>query len=310
MMVVGAPQAARRGRPGGNAVTIALHQHPIVYDDPRWISDTSAWVKHIPFAFLLVDLLRPRLIVELGAHKGDSYCAFCQAVELLKVDCRCVAVDTWEGDAHTSSYGPEILRALRECHDPRYAAFSRLLQAHFEDAVREFADGSIDLLHIDGFHTYDAVKNDYDTWLPKMSDRGVILFHDTTERRLDFGVWKLWDEVKRGRPSLSFRHGHGLGVLGVGKHLPPELLALLTADEREQEAFITQCVRLGRRHERRRAWTVIATTPAHELLTIPRWLRLAKAAAIIGGTTVGMVPGGSKARRGRLALRREIHVTP
>ena len=70
---------------------------------PRRVSNVSAWIQHIPFAFALVDMLRPRLIVELGTHKGDSYCALCQAVNMLDLKTSCTAVDTWVGDAQSGN---------------------------------------------------------------------------------------------------------------------------------------------------------------------------------------------------------------
>src|SRR5438067_1598117 len=90
---------------------------------PERLVSFEHWVGHIPFAFWLVKVLRPRLIVELGVHRGNSYCAFCQAVTSLKLDCRAIAVDTWEGDVHMG-HEEGVLADLRRYHDPRYSAFS------------------------------------------------------------------------------------------------------------------------------------------------------------------------------------------
>ena len=74
----------------------------------------SAWLEHIPFAFWLVDTLRPRNIVELGTHYGSSYFSFCQAVSKLDLETCCFAVDTWGGDEHAGLYGEEVYREVSE----------------------------------------------------------------------------------------------------------------------------------------------------------------------------------------------------
>jgi len=125
----------------------------------------SAWVEHVPFAFWLVDVLRPRTIVELGTHNGVSYSAMCQAVKSLSLATACFAVDTWKGDAHAGFYSEDVYRDLTAFHDRRYSAFSRLIRSSFDDALHYFEDDSIDLLHIDGLHTYEAVRHDYQSWL-------------------------------------------------------------------------------------------------------------------------------------------------
>lgn len=198
--------------------------HPIIFEIPDRLTEVTSWHHHIPFAFLMIDLLRPRVFVELGVHKGDSYNAICQAVNFLNLNTSCYGIDTWQGDEHASYYEQEIMQELQNYHDPKYARFSRLIQSTFDVALEHFADGSIDLLHIDGLHTYDAVKHDFETWLPKMSERGIILFHDTNVRERGFGVWKFWAELNAQYPAYEFKFGHGLGVLFVGEHANDKIL--------------------------------------------------------------------------------------
>jgi len=188
----------------------------------------SAWLEHAPFGFWIVDALRPRTIVELGVHGGFSYSVFCQAVQRLHLSTRCFAIDTWQGDEHAGYYGDDVYDVVCS-HNRRYDAFSRLIRSDFSDACDQFADYSIDLLHIDGCHSYEAVRCDFETWLPKMSKRGIILFHDTAEYATGFGVHRLWEELRARYPSFEFRHGHGLGVLGVGEKLPEPVRDLLHA---------------------------------------------------------------------------------
>ena len=63
---------------------------------PAWLSPTSywqpahivtsAWLEHAPFAFWLVDAVRPRSVVELGTHHGFSCFVFAEAVKRLGLD--------------------------------------------------------------------------------------------------------------------------------------------------------------------------------------------------------------------------------
>lgn len=214
-----------------NTGTFNPLDYPLCLETPERLTDIAAWQEHIPFAFSLAQMLRPQVLVELGTHRGDSYCAFCQAVASLQIDCSCTAIDTWEGDEEAGFYGAEVLEELAAYHDNRYGSFSRLRRGRFDEALADVPDGSIDLLHIDGLHTYEAVRHDYESWLPKVGRRGVIVFHDIAEQDKGFGVWRLWKEVRELYPGFSFDHGHGLGVLGVGKEIPPAVASLFALDD-------------------------------------------------------------------------------
>ena len=207
----------------------------------------SAWLEHAPFANWLIDVQRPDSLVELGTHNGYSYLAFCEAVQAAGLATRCAAVDTWLGDEHSGFYGEEVFIRLKTYHDGRYADFSRLIRSTFLDALDQFPDGSVDLLHIDGRHGYDDVKEDFTNWQPKLTDRAVVLFHDVEVRERDFGVHRLWDELCAQYPHFTFKHCNGLGVLGVGPNQPPRLAALFGIGDDKARARVVRAayVRLG-----------------------------------------------------------------
>jgi GT2 family glycosyltransferase len=236
--------------------------HPVCLSAPLRVTPSSAWREHIPFAMLVVDLLRPKTIVELGTHAGDSYCAFCQAAKELRLDLRCYAVDTWHGDEQSGLYGPEVLADLRSHHDQLYGGFSTLIQSTFDDALAHFEDGTIDLLHIDGCHAYDTVKHDFESWLPKVSLCGMVLFHDTNEEQPGYGVKQLWGELKSMHPTFEFLHGHGLGILSVGELASNEMEGLFRANDDEVEAIRAFFSRLGREYSR------VAETETRQLARI------------------------------------------
>jgi O-antigen biosynthesis protein len=207
-----------------------------------WVPDQcadSAWIEHAPFGFWLVDALRPRTIVELGVYHGFSYFVFCQAVRQLQLPARCFAIDSFEGDEHAGLYGNDVYEDVLR-RNRRYDGFSQVIRSTFAEACDQFADGSIDMLHIDGCHTHDAVRRDFETWLPKLSSRGVILFHDTAEHSPGFGVHLLWDELRTRYPHFEFMHGHGLGIIGVGDNIPAKVRRLFAASA---NASSTQSVR-------------------------------------------------------------------
>ena len=172
------------------------------------------WSAHLAFAHDLIGALQPHMIVELGTHWGESYFGFCQSVAEHGLSCLCYAVDHWLGEEHAGRYGEEVYEDVRQYNETYYKAFSYLLRTSFDDAVLQFHDDTIGLLHIDGLHTYEAASHDFRTWLPKVKPGGIVLLHDIAVRHADFGIWRLWDEIKAEFPeTFEFHHSWGLGVV-------------------------------------------------------------------------------------------------
>ncbi|MEX6701639.1 class I SAM-dependent methyltransferase [Peribacillus frigoritolerans] len=205
------------------------HYHTLLTDfDKKWtfhepkfqyenetasILTESAWIGHRYFAYDLVSFMKPQTVVELGTHWGLSFFSFCQAIVDNHINAKCYAVDGWRGDVHTGQYQENVYETVNNVVQSYYDPVAELVRKTFDEALHQFMDNSIDVLHIDGAHTYNDVSHDFYTWLPKLADNGVILFHDIRVRHGNFGVYKLWDELIIQYPHFEFDHSYGLGIL-------------------------------------------------------------------------------------------------
>ena len=119
-------------------------------------------------------------------------------------------IDHWEGDAQSGLYGEDVFEEVNAYNEEFHSENSTLLKMNFEAALDQFEDQSIDLLHIDGSHEYEAVKSDFENWLPKVKKGGRILIHDVLVEREDFGVKRLWNEIQKSYHTKSHDVGFGL----------------------------------------------------------------------------------------------------
>ena len=157
----------------------------------------SSWWEHVPVAHAITEITQPSVVVELGTHYGVSFFSFCEAAEVYSKDTYIYAIDTWEGDEQAGYYADDVYRSVSEYRNRFYSQRSQLIRCTFDEASKLFTEQSIDILHIDGLHTYEAVSHDFNVWISKVKEEGTIIFHDWNVRRGDFGVWKFWDELKK-----------------------------------------------------------------------------------------------------------------
>ena len=220
----------------------------------------NSWIGHVPFAAWVIKELSPNIFVELGTHTGNSYFAFCTAVSESDLPTKCFAVDTWKGDEHAGSYDEGIFIKVNTHNQDYFAGFSRLLRMTFDEAISYFSNETIDLLHIDGLHTYEAVLHDFENWLPKLAPGAVVLFHDTNVRERNFGVWKLWEELKKRYPdNMEFFHSHGLGVLQLNNAPHYKRLAWLEPKSQEKQHLIQYFSALGLHQLERYEFSLVKT---------------------------------------------------
>ena len=197
------------------------HDEPWVVSDPSYDADQlnpklkfAYWEGHRDFAYDLLHFVRPARLVELGSQYGCSLFTFCQAVRDFKLNTEINAVDMWSGDIGAEITGEEVYALVRKTAATYYPEVKlNLFQMCFDDARPSFADNSIDILHIDGGHTFEDVEHDFTTWLPKLKENGIVLFHDVYSP-IDQGSCDHWEKTKKEYDCyFDFTHSCGLGIL-------------------------------------------------------------------------------------------------
>jgi len=177
----------------------------------------SAWV-----IYGLVRALKPAVCVEIGSARGKSACFIAQALQendkgkLYAIDPH--NVNAWNDVGSEDTFGVMSgnLRKLNLSHRVEIVRKTSTVAAVEWNVP-------IDLLFIDGDHTYEGVRNDWDLFSPHLTKFGVALFHDTIWevaevdeqfRRKNMGVPSFVEELRRaGFPVITLPRDCGLSMV-------------------------------------------------------------------------------------------------
>lgn len=173
----------------------------------------SAWRGHARFAEWLVRRLQPTTIVELGVDYGFSSLTFA-APGIGKV----YGIDSFEGDPEAGIR--DTYNDVTALRDELNIHNLELIRGYFSEVAATWTL-PIDILHIDGRHRYEDVKQDYETWSRFVRPGGVILLHDTCVTREPYGVHRFFSEISL--PKTNFTHSEGLGVVSTDPALIAEI---------------------------------------------------------------------------------------
>jgi predicted O-methyltransferase YrrM len=141
--------------------------------------------------------LQPKIILEIGVGKGGTSWAWTRFTNT-----RVIAVDLvggpWGGGPDEGS-----VNYIKESCNDRYTFINANSQdlTTIDKVEEALGDEKIDFLFIDGDHSYEGVKFDFDTYSQFVREGGLIAFHDICEHAKESGcdVKRFWDEVKVGR---------------------------------------------------------------------------------------------------------------
>jgi predicted O-methyltransferase YrrM len=86
--------------------------------------------------------------------------------------------------------------------------------------VKNFSPNGYDLIFIDGDHTYEGVKKDFENYFPMLNKGGIVFFHDIVDseyhRSVNCYVSKFWDEVKNTYKTLEIKDSDNSDWGGIG----------------------------------------------------------------------------------------------
>ncbi len=128
---------------------------------------------------------------EIGVAQGHHSLVLCQNIPGLHL----YAVDVWEPYDGYYEYQDRITRYHQEAIE-RLAGYNvTYVQKYSMDAVKDFADGSLDFVYIDGAHDFRNVVDDLCEWSKKVKVGGIVYGHDY-KRRHDVYVIEVKDAVQ------------------------------------------------------------------------------------------------------------------
>jgi hypothetical protein len=83
--------------------------------------------------------------------------------------------------------------------------------------AEKYNNQEYDYVYLDGDHSYQGVKDDFDNFWPRLKKRGIMAFHDIYMKpteKLNYGVYKLWEQLKNDNYNcISLPGKFGLGII-------------------------------------------------------------------------------------------------
>ncbi len=152
----------------------------------------------------MVKARQPKVVVEIGTAAGGMFYAFAQ---LAHPEALLVSIDLPGGPYGGGNTERESKLFLSFLGPKQRAFFVRDRSGHWSsrrDVERILGDRKVDLLFIDGDHSYGGVVADYTMYSPLVAEGGMIAMHDIVLEPDSFGrgadaglAWQFIREGKR-----------------------------------------------------------------------------------------------------------------
>jgi cephalosporin hydroxylase len=157
----------------------------------------------------------PRAVVEVGTDEGGTLFLWTRVAApdavLVAVDDRPLGAtgtrSPWAMVRRAFTLGSQRIELLipRDSHDPATA----------EEVRRVLQGRAVDFVFIDGDHSYEGVKRDWELFSPLVRPGGLVAFHDVNEERHP-GVVRFWQELEATHDTTKLVADDPPGTFGIG----------------------------------------------------------------------------------------------
>lgn len=220
-------------RPKANEYNLFHNKHEISMQEfDNMLTDYSTPVHFIPqfvdVAFMMFNIVQnreeitwlaeevkktePKNILEIGTERGGSMYIW----DKIAYRGKRISVDMC--DRHTKTFRELAFKKVGTFNNIKFIEGDSHKKEIFDKVVEELGGAKVDFLFLDGDHSYEGVKQDFEMYSPLVRDGGLIGFHDVIEsdenKRTNTLVYKFWQELPQGKRREKIVGGKD--IFGVG----------------------------------------------------------------------------------------------
>jgi predicted O-methyltransferase YrrM len=161
---------------------------------------------------------RPKVVLEIGTAQGGTFFL------LTKISSHNALLLTMAlpGVGKNEGYFPYRIPLYKKFASGNQKIKLLRQDSHKQSTLKKVKkivkNKKIDLLFIDGDHSYEGVKQDFEMYAPLVREGGIVAFHDIVDISDDDNcdVFKFWNEIKHDYEYQEFVEDWNQGNCGIG----------------------------------------------------------------------------------------------
>lgn len=164
--------------------------------------------------------IKPKFILEIGTAKGSTLFLFSR---IAAEDAVIISIDLPGGD-FGKGYPKWKIPLFKSFTFPKQKINLIRANSHAIETLNKvksvLKSNRLDFLFIDGDHSYEGVKKDFEMYSPLVDDNGIISFHDIVDCPPESNIFvsKFWNEIKENYSYTEIiedknQKGAGIGIL-------------------------------------------------------------------------------------------------